>query len=207
MSALRFLPLVLAAIIASCASSDGGKPAARTAEPASATSPLGLGYPDPQAIMDQVLARMESQDFEGLCALLAGPRKSDGAPVPLVPGKNVHERRDIWVPLEELKGMRDFLARRWKTFHWGRPRNLRNEPPLVAVTVRVTYAWDAIPPAERELLVRTWTDRHGQPVTWEEIVTEMRARERAEALPGARLPSLGFVHLDGRWRLYLGPVD
>jgi hypothetical protein len=194
----------VAIVFAACSSTP--RPEPRRSDPGSgAVSPLGLGYPDPQAMLDEILARMESEDFEGLCALLAGPRKLDGRPVPLVPGRNVHERKDIWVPLSELHGLRGFLARPWKSFHFGRSRSLLNDPPFIAVTVRVTYDWNSIPATERALLLRAWSEKEGRAVPWDDFVVEMKARERAEAAPGANLPSLCFVHLDGRWRLYLGP--
>ncbi len=162
--------------------------------------------PDPEAIVTALFQRMEAQDFAGTCALLAAPRKSDGRPVPLIPGKNVNEPKAVWAPLAEVGGFRSFLAEPWKKFEFGRPRSIANEPPFVAVPVRVRYDWNAVPERERARTLAAASSQAGREVGWAEFVANQQSIIAATERGEGEIPELGFVYLDGQWRLFIEPL-
>ncbi len=201
----RNLTLLLVLLTTACSSADSNS---EPTLPAAGAAPLGAGYPDPDALLSRILYELEKRNFDAACACLAGPGLS-GRPVPLVPGENLPRippgRSDLWPPLEDLKGLRQFLRQPWKQIRYGRPRNLSNDPPFIAVTVKVDYAWERIPEGERKRIVSAQKELRKRPVTWEDVVRDGQVREQAEASGSRPLPTLRFAWLRNTWRLYIGP--
>ncbi|MSR73950.1 MAG: hypothetical protein EXS14_00540 [Planctomycetes bacterium] len=197
---LRLALLFSAFLLVGCASAP--------TSPTPAPSPLGPGYPNPDVILADMFRCMEAKDWPGLCATIAVP-DAQGKPAALVPGKSAPETppSDAWLPQAEVVGLRGFLQAPWKRLQYSAPRSLANDPPLLALTVRVTYDYDAVPESERRMLLGAESARAGRVLDWNTVVTGMRQRERMEASGLIAPQRLGFALIDGRWRLWLGPLN
>lgn len=197
------LPLLLLTLAAACSSSPS-KPGPREESGSRGTGPLGIGYPDPEAVLEQIRDRMDERDFEGLCGLLAGPGLK-GKPVPLVPGKNVphppKETSKIWVPERFLGPSGGLMDNPWvRKISYGKPRVVTNDPPFYAVPVIAEMDYKGIPEKEREMLVQAARKQHTA-LDWDEIVAQGKAKEKRMLAGQEDPPELGFVFIE-RWRFY-----
>ena len=206
----RILIVTCALLLGACESPTGNEIPARAATtPIKENSGIGVGYPNPHQILNQVFDRMEARDFEGMCAHLAAPNRS-GAPVPLIPGKNIQAipagREDLWVNQERVAGFRHFINQPWNDVSYGQVRSLANDPPFIAVPIRVTYDWSRIPASERDMIARTWSHQTGRTLSFEEAAAAIESQQKGAVDDPNAAPELAFVYLGDRWRLFLGPI-
>ena len=202
-AAVPILAIALTLLSACASNSRNSKSEGRT-PPGSESAALGVGYPDPPRVLDEIWTRMEERDFAGMCGLLAGPGRS-GKAVPLVPGRNLPPvdqlNSKVWLPPRFLTQTRDLMKRPWvRRISYGKPRVITNDPPFYAVPVIVQVDYDKVTPKERKMLVRIAQNQHTA-LDWEEIVAQGRAKEKRMLSGEEAPPELGFVFID-RWRFF-----
>lgn len=171
-------------------------------------SPLGAGKPHPEQILVELFRSMEARDWPALCACIAVP-DSKGKPIALVPGQTAPAvpPADAWLPEAEVQGLRSFLKAGWKRVVYSDARTLADNATVLAVAVRVAYDFGAIPEAERRMLLGAASARAGKMLNWDGVAAQMRERERMEASGLIPAQRLAFALVQGRWRLWLGPVN
>ena len=201
LAALLVLP-ILAACSASPPSSARPTDPKPTAEP---TSPLGIEYPDPLAILSRVATNMEAGDWKAACLDLCDLGRN-GRPVPLIPGQNVPKnfspkaKEQMKPYFRHLRG----LDEPWVKISYGSVKPLRNDPPTIAVPVKWRYALGNVTAKQREKILHVWRKQAREDLTWEQLVLDLRQQVTRRTRLN-NWPEWTFAWLGNRWRLYIDP--
>lgn len=165
------------------------------APPQETRTPMGLGYPDPQALMDGALRNAASGDVAGWVesfafvdengTFFAGNAKE--MPKESIPG--IKDMRN-WAA-----AMRMVSSPRFVTQVYGKPRNIRNTPPTIEVAVTRLYRLDSPSDEERTAILASINSMlpRSNPINWGQL--------KRRLLNAPKTHRQRFVFLDGRWRI------
>jgi hypothetical protein len=159
-------------------------------------SPLGIDQPDPERLFQRALDASERGNTDAFLACFAFQAPNGAYFIPQ--GGDRSFGADANQIRAMAAGMRPFMGSSWSRVRYGRPKNVRNEPPTVEVPMEIVYDFDAASPAERQQAiadVQRLNSARGiprAPLTWEQYTAQL-----------ARLPRTSarrFVYVGGDWR-------
>lgn len=193
-AALTSVLVVIMLSLTACSSNSSSR---RTAvrPPQDSKTPMGLGYPDPQALTDQALAAASAGDVHEWIACFAFVDENGkffAGDARRMPGK-------IVPGIGEMKAwaaaIRTVASPAFVTQIYGKPQNIRNTPPSIEVSVSRIYRLDSPTDQQRAQIlasINTMLPRRN-PITWEQL--------KRRLLNAPRSHQQRFVFLDGRWRI------
>ncbi|MCA9321923.1 MAG: hypothetical protein KDB53_14370 [Planctomycetes bacterium] len=165
------------------------------------TSPLGLGQPDPEVLFETALRDFERNDAWSFLNHFAFIDEQGKHFVPHA--RSGDEAPDLRNMAPLAASLRQHLSSDYALVEYGRPRNVRNDPPTVQVPMHITYQLDGLSEARKAEILqgvnRILAARHGasyRPITWDQY--------RKQLLNLPRQAERRFIYLDGDWRFDAG---
>jgi hypothetical protein len=199
-----FKNILLAALavtfLIGCGSSGSTKRTDKSTRPNSSetdrVSPLGLGQPDPDRLLENALARAEAGDLDGWLSYFAfSDARGQYFVQSKVAGSSAPQDDQSLERMREwAASFRTVLDQDFVKIDYGAPRSIRNSPPIVAVAFIYDYRFDSLPQHKRAAIlerVNSYRPERAH-VDWTGFVAWMRSR------PSAGM--MHFVFIDDAWR-------
>ena len=196
---LSFRPLALLCgllLLSACGSTPERDPTPDTGENARRISPLGIDQPDPERLFQRALDASERGDTDAFLSCFAFQAPNGSYFIPQ--GGDRSFGADSTQIRAMAASLRPFLGSSWSRVRYGRPRNVRTDPPTSEGPMEIVYAFAAATPSDRARALadlQSLSRARGAntpPVTWEQYTAQL-----------ARLPrtaSRRFVIVGKDWR-------